>query len=209
MILPVIVCILAWNRVQGKLFERALGISLVAVLITGLTVATAGSIPVIEIPTGPNQELRVMPFTAFPFTMQQHRNYDTNQFYYRIVIGWPNGPPIYEGLEVDDQSEFIHQTHFYTAILLGEDIAAGLLMSLSVLFVSQRRQKRENDDLKQRNIAQLLLPMSIFSLSLFLFIFSHHLSYVSLSPWIRVVFWGVFVGLGVYTLALFNPDTAN
>jgi len=67
-----------------------------------MTVITTGSIPVVEIPTGPNQEFRMMPPTAFPFTMQQYRDYDSNQFYYRIVIGWPTGIPIYEwGIEND------------------------------------------------------------------------------------------------------------
>lgn len=180
--------------------------AIVAILITGLTAATAGSIPVIEISTGPNQELRVMPPTAYPFTMQQHRNYDTNQFYYRIVIGWPDGLPIYEGLEVDDQSEFIHQTHFYIAILLGEDISAGLMMSLSVLFFFEKRRNRENGGLKE-NIAQLFLPVSVFSIALLMFTLPHLLTSISHSPWFRVVFWGLFVGIGVYTFSLFMPES--
>lgn len=204
MIIPVIVCILAWNRLQGRLVERAFGMAIVAVLITGLTAATAGSIPVIEISTGPNQELRVMPFTAFPFTMQQHRNYDTNQFYYRIVIGWPNGPPIYEGLEVDDQSEFMHQTHFYTAILLGEDISAGLMMALSLFFHREGRRNRKHMTLRDM-ITQIILPASIFFLAIILYMLPHHLAYISPDPLFRVVFWGSFIGVGAFTLALFTP----
>ena len=135
MILAVLVCMYAWKRLRGKLLGRAIRMALIAVFITGMVAITAGSIPIIEIPTGPNQELRVMPQTAFPFTMQQFRDYDTGQFYYRIVVGWPNGFPIYQALPIDDQSEFIIRAHLYVTVLLGEAVSAGLMMSLSVLFL--------------------------------------------------------------------------
>lgn len=201
LIIAVIVCVLAWKRLNSKPAKRAFEMATIAMLAIAITAFTAGSIPIIEIPTGLNQELRVMPPTAFPLTMQQHRNYDTNQFYYRIVVGWPNGVPIYEGPEVDDQSEFIHQTHYYTAILLGEDISAVLMMALSLFFLLEGRKDSSKRSQRKR-ITRIILAASIFLLSFVLYLFPHHLAYISPDPLFRVVFWGSFVGIGVYALAL-------
>jgi hypothetical protein len=204
LIIAVIVCVLAWKRLDSKSIKRAFEIATIAMLAITFTAITAGSIPIIEIPTGPNQELRVMPPTAFPLTMQQHRNYDTNQFYYRIVIGWPDGVPIYKGLEVDDQSEFIHQTHYYTAIQLGEDISACLMMALSLFFLLEGRKDSSKKSQRKR-ITRFILVASVFLLSFVLYILPHHLAYISADPLFRVVFWGSFVGIGVFALALLTP----
>ncbi len=173
--------------------------ALIAVIITALTAITAGSFPIVEISTGSNQELRVMPPTAFPFTMQQYRDYDTSQFYYRIVVGWPNGFPLYEGMAVDDQSEFILRTHLYIALLLGEDISAGLMISLSVLFLLEKRREQES-------ITRFGLPLVVISVALLFFMVPDLLSFVSPSPWFRIAFWGLFVLIGVYALSLIMSE---
>ncbi len=111
-------------------------------------------------------------------------------------------------MAVDVQSEFINQTHLYVAVLLGEDISAGLLMSLSVLFLIETRRKRENVGFR-KSLAQLFLPLFVFSVALLLFMLPHLLSYLSYSPWFRVAFWGLFVGLGVFSLSLFLPEMRN
>lgn len=100
----------------------------------------AASLPVTEISTGSNQELRVMPPAAFPFTIQQYRDYDTNQFNYRIVIGWPDGIPIYESVTMDDQSEFIHLAHLSAGLLLGIYQLVGLAALLIVIYLFDRRR---------------------------------------------------------------------
>ena len=109
--------------------------AIVGILITGITVAAAASLPIIEIPTGSDQELRVMPPTAYPFTMQQYRDYNTDQFYYRIVLGWPDGIPLYQGATMDDQSEYIHLAHLGAGVLLGLYMTAGLCVLLILAYL--------------------------------------------------------------------------
>ena len=211
MIFVVLACVVARNRLQGKLSEKALGIAIIAVVIAGMTVITAGSIPVVEIPTSPNQELRVMPPTAFPLTMQQHRDYDSNQFYYRIVLGWPDGIPIYEGVATDDQSEFIHFTHLYMIVLLGEYLAVGTMMVLAVVLLLELRRRNqdqnETSDFNVNYMIKLFIPVAIFSISLTMFLFPEVLPFLPSHIIFAVGFWGLFVGLGVYILFLFTPKS--
>ncbi len=143
MIIVALTCFLVWKHQRGNIAKRIDVLVAISVLVTGLTFITAASPPMVEIPTGPNQELRVMPPTAFPFTMQQYRNYDLDQFYYRIVIGWPDGIPIYEGVANDDQSEFIHFAHLYTAMFLGAYMVVGLMVILVIVYLLALRRPRK------------------------------------------------------------------
>lgn len=155
MIIVALACYLVWKQERGNIAKRIDVLVAVAVLVTGLTFITAVSPPIVEIPTGPNQELRVMPPFAFPFTMQQYRNYDLQQFYYRIVIGWPDGIPIYEGVATDDQSEFMHFAYFYTAILLGGHMVVGLMVIIVIVYLfALRRQRVENATVKTSPILE-------------------------------------------------------
>ncbi len=141
MIVVAFACIFVWKHRRGNIAKRLDVLVAVAVLVTGLTFITAVFPPIVEIPTGPNQELRVMPPTAFPFTMQQYRDYDSDQFNYRIVIGWPDGVPIFEGVTTDDQSEFIHLAHFYTAMILGAYMVVGLTVILTIVYLFALRRR--------------------------------------------------------------------
>jgi len=207
----VLSCFVVWSRMRGKLIEKTIGLTIIAVLLTGMTVITAGSIPVVEIPTGLNQELRVMPPTAFPFTMQQFRDYDANQFYYRIVIGWPNGIPIYEGIAMDDQSEFIHLAHLHVGVLLGEYVSAGIMMTLAVIFLFElQRRKQDQDETNDINVKFLVkfsIPVIIFSISFVLFLFPEVLSFLPGHFIFAIGFWGMFVGFGAFLFFLFIPNS--
>jgi len=131
---------------SGNIAKRVDVLVAIVAIVTGMTIITAASIPIVAISTGPNQELRVMPPTAFPITMQQYRDYDLGQFYYRIVIGWPDGIPIYEGVENYDQSEFIHLAHLNTAMLLGAYEIAGVMAILVIVYIFiLRNQSKEGD----------------------------------------------------------------
>ncbi len=140
LIFVIITCALAWKYFSSGSNQKMLRITIVGIIIAGVTTAVAASLPVTEISTGSNQELRVMPPAAFPFTIQQYRDYDTNQFNYRIVIGWPDGIPIYESVTMDDQSEFIHLAHLSAGLLLGIYQLVGLAALLIVIYLFDRRR---------------------------------------------------------------------
>lgn len=211
MIFVVLACAVAWKRLQGKLDQRVVCITIIAVLVAGMTVVTAGSIPVVSIPAGPNQELRVMSPTSFPFTMQQYRDYDSDQFYYRIVIGWPDGIPIYEGVANDDQSEFIHLAHLNIALFLGAYVAAGTIMMLALVFLLElRKRNQDQNDTSDFNVNYLIkfiIPILIFSISLTMFLFPEVFSFLPSHIIFGIGFWGLFVGLGVCLLFLFIPNS--
>ena len=141
MIFVAIVCLLVWKSVQGERKSRLIRVGVVGVLITGLVAITAASLPMMEIPTGPDQELRVMPPAGFPFTMQQFRDYDTNQFTYRIVLGWPDGIPLFEGMLTDDQSEYIHLAHLVTAEILTVYLLIGTVIVLGSIYILERNYR--------------------------------------------------------------------
>lgn len=146
LILVALVGILAWKYLDGSFVKRAIKLFLITTLVTGLSVVPTGTI-LVEIPLGSNPVIfhspvmRVMPPTTFPFTMQQYRDYDLNQFYYRIVIGWPDGIPIYEGGPMDDQSEYIHLAHLQTTILLGAYVFVGQLAILALIYIHHLRKQ--------------------------------------------------------------------
>jgi len=132
---------LAWKSIQGEGRKKFIYIGIVGILITGLVTIAAGSLPVVTVSTGVDQELRVMPPAGFPFTMQQYRNYDTNQFNYRIVLGWPDGFPIFESVLTDDQSEFIHIAHLVTATYLGLYLFSSLVVILGLIYIFERYKR--------------------------------------------------------------------
>ena len=145
MILVIVACFLAWRYFSNGPTQKIMRIAIVGLIMTGITTAIAASLPITEVPIGSTQELRVMPPTAFPFTMQQYRDYDSNQFYYRIVLGWPDGIPIFKGTTQDDQSEYIHLAHLNTGILLGEYMLVGLVSILAVVSLFEARKVKTRD----------------------------------------------------------------
>ncbi len=209
MIFVVLACIIAWNRPNKTIVNKALRITIIAVLVTGLVAITAGSFPIVEIPTGSNQELRVMPPTAYPFTVQQSRNYDTNQFSYRIVIGWPDGLPIFQSLAMDDQSEFIHLTHLYFAVLLGEYIVTGSLMVIAgLVFIEQLRRIKDKDKtshISGNYLLSFIITLVILSISIIKLVYPTVLSFLPSLIILDICFWAIFMTLGVYILFLFLP----
>ena len=92
----------------------------------------------IDFYVGTEDVLRVQPPSTFPFTMQQHRDYEAGQFFYRIVIGWPDGLPVYEFPQSPDQSEFIHLQYYVCTILLAFLSMGGVVLALPIIWVLNR-----------------------------------------------------------------------
>jgi len=111
----------------------ALGIALVYITVV---MGTAGSF--IDFYVGTEEVLRVQPPGSFPFTMQQYRDYEAGQFFYRIVIGWPDGQPVYEFPQSPDQSEFMHAQHYACTIILAFLSMGGAVMALPIIWFLNR-----------------------------------------------------------------------
>ena len=126
--------------IPGEGRKKIIQIATIGILATGILTTAAASLPIVTVSTGVNQELRVMPPTEFPLTMQQYRDYDTHQFNYRIVLGWPDGFPIYESMLIDDQSEFIHITHIVAAAFLGIYQFTSLMVIIGLIYILESQK---------------------------------------------------------------------
>ncbi len=208
--LVVLACLGAWSRLGGSRTKRAYETLFVGVLMAGMTAFTATSIPIIEIPIGPEQELRVMPPTAFPFTIQQHRDYDTNQFYYRIVIGWPDGIQIFRTVATDDQSEFIHWTHFGMMVILGLYMLVSVPFTVAGLIRFEPGKKRaavEDEKRNDRRIGLLMGALLLFAVSAFFYLFDLAIPYWTRHIVFIAAFSGLYIGLGLFLIALLLPSS--
>lgn len=210
MILIVLACLGAWSRLGESRTKRAYAALFAGVLVAGMTTFTAASVPILEIPIGPEQELRVMPPTAFPFTIQQHRDYDTNQFYYRIVIGWPDGIQIFRTVATDDQSEFIHWTHFGMMVILGLYMLASvpfIVAGLVHLDPGKGRARIEEEKYDDRRVGFLAGALLLFIVSAFLYFFDLAIPYWTRHIVFITAFWGLYIGLGLFLIALLVPSS--
>lgn len=212
MILVVLACVIAWARIGRRMTERVVGALLACLLVSGMTAIIAGSVPVVEIPTGPNQELRVMPPTAFPLAIQQHRDYDTDQFYYRIVLGWPDGIPVYQTVPTDDQSHLIRWTGFGMMVVLGLWMLLGGMLTVAFMSALQwRRNICKHNERAKGNRRKLLLMVSLstFSASFLLYRFAGMPPFLPGALVFDVGFWGLHIGLGLFIIALLVPRSSQ
>ncbi|MHA1135568.1 MAG: hypothetical protein ACTSSE_03700 [Candidatus Thorarchaeota archaeon] len=111
-------------------------------LVAGIVLVSSSIGPILEIPAESEQTIRVFAPTAFPFTLQQHRDYNNNMFHYEIVVGWPDGLTIYETIPMDDQGEFILQRHIQTTVVLGLYVISGLALAFPVILAYQRLREK-------------------------------------------------------------------
>ncbi len=141
MIFVILACFVAWRVLQRDSHERFNRLAVIVLLVTGLVVISAASLPIIHIYLGGNQELRVMPPTAFPFTLQQFWDHGPDLVQYRIVIGWPDGILIYERPLSHEVFGIMIYEH-----LLGATILAAFLfpVAIGILALINRQSKRNS-----------------------------------------------------------------
>ena len=156
-------------------------VMVIGVVTVVVTVLTASLGPIIDYPLGSNQALRVYPPTAYPFTMQQYRDYDASSFHYRIVVGWPDGVQIYSHAPTPDQSEFMHIQRFLTTVALGGYVAIGLLLSIPIIIAWEWRSRRDLEDVVVKPssligeyIIRLVVALIVICMGL-LMVFAPHL----------------------------------
>ncbi|NHJ12297.1 MAG: hypothetical protein EAX95_01410 [Candidatus Thorarchaeota archaeon] len=139
--------VIAWLLVRETGTEKIV-ILLSIGLITSYIIAVLASLPPItEISLSENEDLRVFSPVAYPFCIQQYRNYAAQLFSYAVTLGWPEGTPLLQLALQDDQSEFIHVQHYLSGLglgmllLLGMAILVGTLAVLDRMNIRMRRQR--------------------------------------------------------------------
>jgi hypothetical protein len=137
MLVPILVPIIVWRRYRRQPEKQETYTFVLGFLTLVVTVVTGAFLPIVDVPIDSDQTLRVFPPTTFPFTMQQYRDYSTDQFHYRIVLGWPDGYPVYELESEDDQGHLIRQQHIQCAVELGSYMLVGVLLSGLAIMASE------------------------------------------------------------------------
>jgi hypothetical protein len=124
-------------------------------LVTSFIVAVLASLsPIIEIPLSGDEALRVFSPAAYPFCIQQYRNYDANLFSYTISFGWPEGIPLLQFALQEDQSHFIHAQHYFSGLSLGLLLLLVVVVLVGFLTLIERKSKVPR---KQRRFSAHLL----------------------------------------------------
>ena len=76
MLVVMLVCVGAWMRLGKSYPHRIIVVVVLGIVAVGATTLTGSIPPITDYPMSQDQALRVYPPTAFPFTLQQHRDYD-------------------------------------------------------------------------------------------------------------------------------------
>jgi hypothetical protein len=95
--------------------------------------------PITEISLNDDQALRVYPQIAYPFCIQQYRNYVTGFFRYSVNLGCPEGLPLLQFALQEDQSHFIHYQHYLSGLDLGLILLLGMVALVGSLYLLERK----------------------------------------------------------------------
>lgn len=170
MIVVIVIVVVGW-LLAGKTGWAQI-IQLLSVgLVTSFIVAVLASLsPIMEIPLSGDEALRVFSPAAYPFCIQQYRNYDANLFSYTVSFGWPEGIPLLQFALQEDQSHFIHAQHYFSGLSLGlllllvVVVLVGFLTLIERKSIVPRKQRRFSAHLLI--VLQLTLIILVISLLL-------------------------------------------
>ena len=160
MLFAIIIVVILWLVFRKMKITWTLGLLAVGFMVAYLLTIGVGMGPLTEIQVGVDEVLRVSPPLSFPFTQQQYRDYSSGTFYYRIVLGWPNGNPVFEFSPQEDQSHFIHAQNYLTLGYIGLISLTGVIITIFVLWLVGRRLPLLENPVP-RNV-YLTIYMSVF-----------------------------------------------
>ena len=171
LLIVIVAVVIAWLSASESMTEKIV-VPLSVGLVTSYIVAVLASFPpIITIPLGENEAIRVFSPIAYPLCIQQYRNHETSLFSYTLSLGWPDGIHLLESGLMDDQSEFIHAAHYYFGLSLGLLLLL-LVVALvgTLIFVERKKKITRNQKFSSAQILttlQLILLILILSITLF------------------------------------------
>lgn len=145
-VIAIVAC--AWFLGNGSKTERVIVTLSVGLVISYIIAVLASLPPITEIPLNEDEALRVFPQIAYPFCIQQYRNYAADLFSYSVNLGCPEGIPLLQFALQEDQSHFIHYQHYLSGfslgliLLLGTVVLVGILSLIESKVVFERRQSK-------------------------------------------------------------------
>lgn len=170
MLIVIVIVVIAWLLASESMTEKIV-VPLSVGLITSYIVAVLASFPpIITIPLSENEAIRVFSPVAYPFCIQQYRNYDANLFSYVISFGWPEGIPLLQSALQEDQSHFIHAQHYFSGLYLGLILLVFVVALVGILTLIDRKnlivRKQQMRSVPLLITLQVILVIQIFTLYL-------------------------------------------
>lgn len=170
MLIVIVIVVIAWLLASESMTEKIV-VPLSVGLITSYIVAVLASFPpIITIPLSENEAIRVFSPVAYPFCIQQYRNYDANLFSYMISFGWPEGIPLLQSALQEDQSHFIHAQHYFSGLYLGLILLVFVVALVGILTLIDRKnlivRKQQMRSVPLLITLQVILVIQIFTLYL-------------------------------------------
>ena len=169
-LIVIIIVVAAWLFVSETGKEKIVVLLSIG-LITSFIVAVIASLPpIITIPLSGNEAVRVFSPAAFPFCIQQYRNYDAHLFSYAVSFGWPEGIPLLQLALTDDQSEFIHAQHYFSGLCLGLLLLLIVVALVCLLTLIERKNIIARKQRKSSALFLIALQLTLIILVLFLYL---------------------------------------
>ena len=210
MLVVMLVCVGTWMRLGKSYPHRIIVVVVLGIVAVGATTLTASIPPITDYPVSQDQALRVFPPTAFPFTLQQHRDYDAGLFHYRIVLGWPDGLQVFAFNPTSDWSEFMRFQLALAKLVLGGCLAIGLLFSVPVIlglekyyWVGRESTRAEKARLLDKRFIGVLFSLVLMGIGYTLMWIDKVVSimpgYIAYNSGLTIIFlgWGLFVCFAV------------
>lgn len=171
LLVVIAVVIIAWLLVDETGTERIV-ILLSAGFVTSYIIAVLASLPPItEISLGANEVLRIFSPAAFPFCIQQYRDYSAELFSYTVCLGWPEGIPLLQlPLWDSHQSEFIHEGHYSSGLGLGLLLLLGMAGLVGILTIIDRRYTIPRKRLKFSSLLLIFLQSALIIFIIYLYL---------------------------------------
>ncbi|MFW9954351.1 MAG: hypothetical protein ACFFD3_07345 [Candidatus Thorarchaeota archaeon] len=133
MIAVILMIVITWLLIGGHAKDKTVVLLAVGLLSSYIVAVLASILPILDIPLENNEAIRVFSPAAFPFSIQQYRNYDAGLFNYTLSLGWPQGFPLIQSPIMDDQSEYIHFQHYSIGLTLGLILLLGVVLTVLAL----------------------------------------------------------------------------
>jgi hypothetical protein len=166
----IVIVVVAWLLASESNTERIV-VSLSVGLVTSYIVAVMASLsPITEIPLSGDEALRVFSPAAYPFCIQQYRNYDANLFSYTVSFGWPEGIPLLQFALQEDQSHFIHAQHYFSGLSIGLLLLLVVVVLVGVLTLIERKSIVPRKQRKSSALLLIALQLALIIQILFLYL---------------------------------------
>lgn len=133
------IIIVTWFLIRSNQGPKPIALLSVGLIISFIVALLASMPPILEIVVGENETLRVFSPVAYPFCIQQYRDYDVGLFSYSLSLGWPEGLPLIQTAALDDQSEYINYQHYAIGLYLGILLLLSMVILVGILTVIDRK----------------------------------------------------------------------